>query len=73
MYQARACWDKAFTSYDQRVWDIVEYIIGSMEEGIPFIINRNPGLSGAYRGDSISKTELIAGNSYHEFEGQSAA
>ena len=73
MYQARACWDKAFTSYDQRVWDIVEYIIGSMEEGIPFIINRNPGLSGAYRGDSICKTELIAGTSYHEFEGRSAA
>lgn len=56
MHTAKAVFDKAYTDYDDRVWKIVNYIIKANENGIPFIINRNPGQRGAYRGDSIWKT-----------------
>lgn len=55
MHTAKAVFDKAYTDYDDRVWKIVNYIIKANENGIPFIINRNPEQRGAYRGDSIWK------------------
>lgn len=45
MFEARAEWNEAFISYNQRIWDIVNYIIKAHPEGIPFIINRNPSLN----------------------------
>ena len=45
MFEARSEWNEAFISYNQRIWDIVNYIIKAHPEGIPFIINRNPSLN----------------------------
>ena len=44
MSQAKTCWAKAYESYDQRIWDIIHYIIDAHQSGIPFLINRNPKL-----------------------------
>ena len=45
LHVARSEWDRAFVSYDQRIWNIINYIIKANPEGIPFIINRNPTLN----------------------------
>ena len=42
MSQAKTNWARAYESYDQRIWDIVNNIINATEQGIPFLINRNP-------------------------------
>ena len=42
MSQAKTCWARAYESYDQRIWEIVNYIIDANQDGIPFLINRNP-------------------------------
>ena len=45
MSQAKTCWARAYESYDQRIWEIVNYIIDANQNGIPFLINRNPTLN----------------------------
>ena len=45
MHTAKAVFDKAYTDYDERVWKIVNYLIKANNNGIPFLINRNPTLS----------------------------
>lgn len=43
--QAYNIWSKGLAKYDEEIATIIQSIINSTEQGIPFLINRNPTIS----------------------------